>query len=99
MSISIRFEILQRTGIVSATTLKSGVIYQIVHEYKGENPGRVTSYLEQSRGSINDYLIDVIVDGRRIQSFSGLEWLNCEWANEWNKIRSGKIQLEHRRYQ
>ncbi|MDE2820296.1 MAG: hypothetical protein OXI40_11255 [Chloroflexota bacterium] len=95
----IKFEILQRTGFVSWNGSESGVIYRKVREYDGAKPGNVTRHLKDNRGSANDYLIDVIVDGGRIQSHSAAEWLNCEWDNRWNKIRSGKIKLEDRQYQ
>lgn len=99
MSTLIQFQIFQRTGIVSGAMLKCGVIYQIVREYPGGRAGDVTTYLEGCIGSANDYLIDVIADGARIQSHSGPEWLNCEWADQWNKIRSGVLKLEDRQYQ
>lgn len=99
MSTKIQFLILRRMGIVSGPMLECGVTYQKVHEYKGERPGDVTRYLQERVGSANDYLIDVIVDGERIQSHSASEWLKCEWADQWKKIIRGEIKLENRQYQ
>lgn len=95
----IKFQILQRTGFVNWAELESGVIYRKVKEYDGVKPGNVTRHLKDNSGSSNDYLIDVIVDGERIQSHSAAEWLDCGWADRWNKIRSGKIKLEERQLQ
>lgn len=95
----IKFQILHRTGSVNWAESESGVIYRKVREYDGAKPGNVTRHLNDNPGSANDYLIDVIVGGERIQSHSAAEWLNCGWADQWNKIRSGKIKLEERQYQ
>ena len=99
MSISIQFLILRREGIVSGPMLECGVVYRKVHEYRGERPGDVTRYLEERDGSASVYLIDVIVDGERMQSHTAREWLKYKWADQWKKIISGEIKLKDRQYQ
>lgn len=99
MSMKIQFQILRRTGTVSLARLERGVIYEKEHEYEGGYAGKVTSYLQGCAGSINEFLIDVFVDGALKQSHSGCEWLNYKWDDEWNKIRAGDITLENRQYQ
>ena len=99
MAISIYFLILRRMGTLNGAMLDSAVIYKKEHLYKGTQPGRVTTYLKERIGSTNDYLIDVIVDGDRIQSLSAAEWLKFKWADEWNRIKRGEIPLKDRKYQ
>ena len=78
MSTKIKFQILQRTRFVSWTGHSNAeyIRPESCMNTMDEQPGRVTSYLKERIGTANDYLIDVIVDGARIQSHSGADWIN-----------------------
>ena len=81
---SYRFLILERQ-VFESRTGGSEVFYREIKNWA--LPGKITTFLNNNANFANHYLIEVIKDGKRIQTYRPDECLEGDWKVRWNYAR------------